>query len=390
MNRSRTISGIICLAAICLPILIAPFQLTQSLGFVHDMENRTPNAFPEIDSAGNLIDAHWWAQISSAFEDRVPFRKQMVTANRFVFPPRSGDRISSKVELGQPGWLFFRNSLAQDLGTLDETHRSIDSIESFIANNTFKADLYIVVAPNKVVIYPEQLLESSRALFATSKQQREDLQSYFARPNTPYLIDVWTPMFEAKAFEAKSTSPELIYEPAGSHHNSRGALILARTMIDAIDESLWDDREEAEEWTRTEIPDIAKVIGDWEIQETNTRLQIHRPGIEIVELLDEGTLVQHPSYLSINQATKYGRKSVTNRSISQPLISGTTLIIYDSFIEHYLLPTLSQYFSDVQFVHIGTIDPAFFHDALDTYDRVYFQSAERHIVPRATEFFGSD
>lgn len=391
MNRSRTITGICCLVAVCLPVVIAPFQLERSLGFVHDMENRTPNAFPTLEQPSDLMDSNWWASISRAFEDRVPMRQQMVTIERTLNPPKSGDRANEKVELGVEGWMFFRKSLDKDLGTLDETKQAIESIEQFVANTEFKADLYIVVAPNKVTVYPEMLTEKSQTKFATSKDQRALLYAYFATPGSPYLVDVWTAMFALK-----DSSAVLIYEPAGSHFNSLGAMVMAKAMIDAVDSVLWDDNERIEEWTRTDIPDIAKVIGDWDMQETHTRIQIHRPGIEIVELSHTTpkelitTHIDNPEFLSINDVPYYHRRHVVNRSDTTTLIPGKTLILFDSFIGHYLHPTLVQFFEDVELVHIGSIEPAFFHDALDTYDRVYFQSAERHIVPRAIEFFGAE
>lgn len=383
---------------ICLPIVIAPFRIAQSLSFVHDIENRTPNSFPHLQSASSIIDAAWWSGVSRAIEDRVPFRKQMVTAKRVVFPARSGDHISDKVELGKPGWLFFKKSLAEDLGTLEETHQAIDAIESFIAENTFKAELFIVVAPNKVSIYPEMLTEESQAKYATSLEQRELLYGYFAKPDAPYLIDVWTPTFALKA-----VSDELIYEPAGSHYNSLGAMVLARAMIDAVDPSLWDDSQRTIEWEETLVPDIAKLVGDWDMTEDQTRVQIHRPGIEIVELwetehkkgvtADTPKRVDNPDYLTINKVSYYNPRHVVNRPIAgpnaEPLIPGKTLILFDSFIGHYLHPTLSQFFEEVDLIHIGTVDQAFFKEALDTYDRVYFQTAERHIIRRAIEFFGS-
>ncbi len=395
--RSRTISGTICLAAICLPIIIAPFRLTQSLDFVRTLENRTPNEVPPINSPRDLIDAQWWAKVSKAIEDRVPYRQQVIAFNRTINPSNAKAVESKKVVRGiiegDNQWLFFRKSLAEDLGTLDETKQAIDSIEHFIANNTFNADLFIVVAPNKVTIYPEKLPDNLQAQFAQSQEQRNLLTTYFANPDAPYLVDIWTPIFAAK-----QTSDELLYEPAGSHYNSLGAMILAKAMIDAADPTLWNESEIIEEWTKTDIPDIAKVIGDWDMKETHTRLQIHRPGIETVELWKteqkggKPQRVEYQDFLSINAISYYNRRHVINRPSagpdSQPLIPGKTLILFDSFIGHYLHPTLAQFFEEVDFIHIGTVDQAFLKEALNTYDRVYFQTAERHIIRRAIEFFG--
>jgi len=386
MPSSRTITGFICLALISAPIIIAPFQLKQSLAFVHDMENRTPNTYPEFTSPSDLADSKWWASVSNAFEDRVPFRKQMITLDKKINPGRSGDHISRKVERGiidgDNTWLFFRKSVTTDLGTLEDSTNAISTIEHFISTQEFDADLFLVVAPNKVTIYPEMLTPESTNTFAQTKPQRDLIQQWFAEPGYPYRVDIWTPMRERK-----SAHPELVYEPAGSHFNSHGAMVMAEHIINAIDSSLYDPNQIIEEWTRTDIPDIAKVTGDWDIKETNTRLQIHRPGIKIVELWDNETQIQNPDFLTINTTTKYGRKRVKNQSQTGTLVPGKTLIMYDSFIEHYLFPTLAQYFEEVEFVHLGTINPQEFQESLRSYDRVIFETAERHFVPRSIDFF---
>jgi len=388
-QTTRTITGVICLSAICLPLLIAPFRLDNSLSFVTEFENRTPNEFPKLEHASDLMDNDWWTQVSKSFEDRAPFRKQIVTLERTINPPMSGIGFNRKVELGVDNWLFFRKSLDKDLGTLEETQLAIEAIEGFVVNNEFKADLFIVVAPNKVTIYPEKLSEPSQAKFATSLPQRELLAGYFASEGKPFLLDVWTPMLALKA-----TTDELIYEPGGSHYNSLGAMVMARAMIDAADPTLWNDTDRMIEWQEPVVPDIAKMIGDYEHIETHTRIQIRRPGVEFVELWDEQDPENHraiedPQFLSSNEISYYHPRHAIMRSQSTPLIPGKTLILFDSFIGHYLHPTLTQFFEDVRFVHIGTADQAYLIDALNTYDRVYFQSAERHIIPRAIEFFAT-
>ena len=387
--HTRTITGVICLSAICLPLLIAPFRLDHSLSFVTEFENRAPNEFPSLEHASDLMDDEWWTKVSKSFEDRAPFRKQIVTLERTINPPMSGIGFNRKVELGVGNWLFFRKSLDQDLGTLEETNQAIAAIEGFVAGNEFKADLFIVVAPNKVTIYPEKLSEPSQAKFATSLPQRELLSGYFASEGKPYLVDVWSPMLALK-----SSTDELIYEPGGSHFNSIGAMVMAKAMIDAADPTLWNDDERIIEWQEPVVPDIAKMIGDYEHIETHTRIQIRRPGVEFVELRDEQDpenhrAIENPAFLSSNEISYYHPRHAIMRSESSPLIPGKTLILFDSFIGHYLHPTLTQFFEDVRFVHIGTADQAYLIDALDTYDRVYFQSAERHIIPRAIEFFGT-
>src|SRR5690606_32050845 len=127
MPRSRTITGSLCLVAICLPIVIAPFRLSQSLAFVHDMENRNPNEFPAIEHGSDLLDSNWWGEVSGAFEDRVPFRKEMVSLNRAIFPGAMTGQVSDDVEIGIDNWLFLRKSINEDLGTIEQTQAALSA-----------------------------------------------------------------------------------------------------------------------------------------------------------------------------------------------------------------------------------------------------------------------
>lgn len=384
MTRSRTITGTLCLVAICAPVVIAPFRLAQSLAFVHDMENRNPNEFPSVQQSSDLLDSRWWSKVSVAFEDRVPFRKEIVSLNRAIFPGAMTGQVSDDVEIGIDNWLFLRKSINQDLGTIEETHAAIDAMESFLNTYQSRADLSILVAPNKVTIYPEKLKPESQAEYAKSAPQRELMHTWFATTPHTQVLDIWTPMLDAKA-----NSTEQIFESGGSHYNSIGAMVLAKEMINATDPTLWEDNEIVSLWTKDQMCDIAKLVGDWNLTETITRLQVKREGVELVELWDDQTRIARPDFLSIEKIPYEHPIHVINRSDTRKLIPGKTMIILDSYVALYLLPTFSQFFEDVQFVHFKTMTPEYFRESLNTYDRVYFQTAERHLVPRAIMFFDS-
>ncbi len=387
MNRSRTITGTICLIAISAPILIAPFRAQQSLAFVREMENRNPNQFPAVESPRNLIDSSWWSDVSGALEDRVPFRQQMVSLNRKINPPRSGDFIDQKVVEGKEGWLFFSKSIAEDWGTIEETQRALDLMETYFQEQASDADLFILVTPNKSVIYPEMLSDETQTAFAQSATQRAMIQQWFADRSFEYRIDAWSALTEHKEQTA-----ELLYEKGGSHFNSAGAMVTARELINAIQPGLWNDNEQRVIWSQQELPDISKLIGDWDRTELITRIQIDRPTAELVELYENDVLVDNPSYLMIESLDYYGTKHARSQSTSDTpahgLIEGQTVVIYDSYIGLYLLPTLAQFFEDVRFVHIGTTDAAGLRSFLESADRVIYQTAERHVVRRAATFFG--
>ncbi len=382
MPTSRTISGITCLAATCAPLVLAPMQIGNSLGFVREMENRTPNPFPPLTAASNLLDSTWWAHISSAIEDRTPFRKQMISLERMLNLSGSTGLASRTIAFGQGDWLFWHAALAKDLGSMEYVEQAIDAMETFEATNSFNADLFILAAPDKATIYPEKLIDSSRAIYEPSLPQRDRLHSWFAQPNQKSRLDIWSAMHQRK-----SQLNELIYEKMGSHYNSIGAMVMARAMIDAVDNSLWDDSELIDLWTKTINPELAQRGGEWNRTETYTRSQIKRLGVNIVALYDEDRLIENPKFLSIQDITYHNHKRIISESATREMIVGKTLIIHDSFIAVYLYPTLSQFFNDITFIHVGYITPKEFRAALDTYDRVYFQIAEHYFPERAIEYF---
>jgi len=381
MPRSRTISGIICLAAICAPLVIAPFRIDQSLAFVREIENRAPNEFPEFTSSSNLIDKDWWSFVSRGFEDRVPYRQELISLNQTLLPA-SSDVVSDKVSAGVGDWLFWRKSLAQDFGTLEDTSRAISAMDAFINEYAYKADFYILAAPDKATIYPEKLTEGSYSLYEPSLDQRALLHDWFALPDSTHRFDIWGALHQRK-----SEIDEPLYEPGGQHHNSKGAMVMAKTMIDVVDPTLWNNDELVDLWTKTVMPELAKRGGDWDRLETYTHSQIHRPGVNLVELWDNDKQIKDPDFLSIRKIHDHRIKHAVNESQTHRLIPGKTLILHDSFIENYLLPSLSQFFVDVTFIHIDDMTPEAFHEALDSYDLVFMQSVERYFVGRALKFF---
>ncbi len=382
MINSRTISGILCLGAICVPLAVAPFRITQSLAFVHNIENRTPNSFPALNSASNLIDANWWASVSRAMEDRVPYREQVTRLHQGLFARDQVELLNDQVIRGQDDWLFYYDSLANTLGSIDDTQKALSSIDQFLENSSFKADLYFVAAPDKAGIYPEMLSSHALDLFVSSKPQRELMYRWFSSPGYPERLDVWTPMHQLKA-----SSQEIIYEPGGSHYNSLGAMVLAKAMIDAVDPTLWDSTEIAPIWTRTFTPDLAKMGGLLDYKDTVTKLQVRRDGVEITALWDNDQLYDSPEYLSIDTIEYNHTRRVTQQSSDRQLIPGKTLVVHDSFIASYLYPTISQFFEDIKFIHVGHLSPAQLRQALDQYDRVYFESVERVFAQRVNLYF---
>lgn len=386
MTKSRTITGTLELVAIGVPLTLAPLRLDHSLRFVEEIENRAPAPAPEIGTGADLIDAGWWSGVSRYIEDRVPMREQMIALQRSLGLSAGADMLSEKVAPGLDGWLFLRKSLAEDFGTLEQTRRALGLIEDYAAWADRHARLHLLISPDKASVYPEMLTDDGAALLATTAPQRALLRAWFADPTDPMRIDVWSPML---ALKESSQTP--IYEPMGSHFDSTGAMALGRAMIDAIDPMLWDDSRPVTAWTRTFMPELAKMGGYWDRTETHTRVHLARPGVRCTALRLDGRDVDPTTPIPDGKGADLITVIAEHRSDTADaarLIGGRTLIVHDSAIGNYLRPTLMPYFSHVEFVHFKHMSPQRLREAMDAYDRVFIESVERYFVRRALWLFG--
>jgi SGNH hydrolase-like domain, acetyltransferase AlgX len=386
MNRSRTISGLLCLVAISAPIVIAPFRIGSSLEFVREIENRQPSEMPALSSPKDLVDSAWWSSISRVIEDRVPMRQQMISLQQSVLGNERAGLLSEKVAMGEGQWLYLRNSLSKDLGTLEEAQHAIELMDSFVSAQGSDQQIILFVSPDKASIYPEHLIDDGVSLYEDSREQRERIQDWFANTQSESIIDVWTPMRSLKG-----DSIEPIYEIGGSHFNSIGAMVMGRVMINAIDPSVWDDldldSELVEQWRRTQMPELAKMGGYWDRQETYTRSHIQRDGVRIESKWIDGKDVDPDQPIPDGKGTDQIPVRVISSSDNRRLIRGRTLVIHDSAIGNYLRPTLAQFFEDIEYRHFNDVSPDTFGETIEDYERVFIESVERHFVKRIIWLF---
>lgn len=382
MRKSHFIPGLCVLAMLGLPLASAPWASRYSLEFIRKVEGRKPAEFPEFSSARALIAGETWAGVDAAVNDRVPFRRALVRAKRDIEVVVLGDRMSGEIGIGRDGWLFYLPAFAEVMGDEKQVREAFELLEKYVTETPPRARLIMVPAPDKHTIYPEQLTSHFDGLMRRSRAARERLHAWFASEGVPERVNPW-PLF----MEAKEGAAEPVYEPTGSHHSSYGSMILARAMIAAVDPGLWDDADVRYIQTqhfRSDLSRLAGYLGDvsaWNF------FEVVRPGIKLERFYYAGKEMPGvdrppPAPAANRQPARY-----VSRSAGARLITGRTLIVHDSFVAEYLRPTLRQFFEDITFVHWQSVTPSDLQEALDDFDLVYVQSAERAMRPRIAHFF---
>jgi len=193
-------------------------------------ENRELAAMPHLDGSLKSI-AEFPNGFSRWFEDHFGFRSALVRwygeSRLFVL----GVSPTTAVIAAKNGWLFY----ADDGGIEDYTNEqplSSDEVrmwrETLVRAQAWLASrgvAYVfVVAPDKPVVYPEQMPDTIRRVHAES---RTDQVLAALRGTSVATVDLRPELVDAKGRER-------IYYRTDTHWNDRGALIAYQSIVTAI------------------------------------------------------------------------------------------------------------------------------------------------------------
>jgi hypothetical protein len=192
---------------------------------------------PEV-MAPNLIDSKFYSDLGKFHNDRFPYRGWLIKGKNwidyFIFDTTPS---SSKVHIGEDGWLFYTPSLddylkdsCQDRELIRNLAKKLKELEEVLEESGRR--LIFVVAPNKASIYPEHVgyqLSENRC-----GKSRYDL-----------LLEA-PEDFPVKGFVrvdhllVEEKSGHLVYEKNGTHWNIYGAKIASEAILSKISTS-WRD-----------------------------------------------------------------------------------------------------------------------------------------------------
>lgn len=213
-------------------ILFFALCLIPSLGMIvfkteKSMENRELSSFPSFrDEEG--LNIEWLSEAGEYFQEHFAFRNELVTANALLNGKLLGTSTADGVIQGTDGWLYYKDSLNDFLGTECLSDRSLYNIAHTLAmvqenlQNRGVSFLF-TVAPNKNSLYPENMPYYD-SLKVTEENNLKRLVPYLEKEGVKYC-DLY------HAFEEKE---EVLYHKRDSHWNNKGAAYAADILMDAL------------------------------------------------------------------------------------------------------------------------------------------------------------
>jgi alginate O-acetyltransferase complex protein AlgJ len=216
------------LIAVFCAMLLVP-AVTQVIGLSSNSttENRVLAPFPKISSVREI---KLLPKMSENYvNDRFGLRKQLVHANSLV-RYRLGLSSTRDVVVGKDGWLFYTADKLMEQHTgvdvfteaeLENWVRQMEADRDWLAKRGIA--FYIIVSPDKNTIYPEKLPDYPRG-----KVTRIDQLAARLRTSDLEFVDPREELFRAKA------AGEMVYTPADTHWNERGAFAGYEMLMDRI------------------------------------------------------------------------------------------------------------------------------------------------------------
>jgi len=117
---------------------------------------------PQLIKKNGTLNADYLSDLSDYVRDRFGFRQELITANAKVTAALFGESATEKVILGEDGWLYYADTLADFEGTAPMTDRQIwcaahtlGLMEEFARSRG--ASFVFAAAPNKNTLYPDHM-----------------------------------------------------------------------------------------------------------------------------------------------------------------------------------------------------------------------------------------
>ena len=222
----------IVLISLFLILLITPtfIQITGIEKSFTDNENRTKKEFPKLDKKHPLS---FLRNFKSYYKDNFGLRNTLANSYlSFKNEVLNESPLPSKAINGKNDFLFLGNSssnvINESLGfsfftksELNKIKNNIIERKKWLAKNKIK--LYIAIAPNKHVVYQENL-----PFHYPKKETRKDQLIAFIKSEINFnIIDL------GKQFNVKKQSNRL-YKKLDSHWNDLGAFYATQTLVSVI------------------------------------------------------------------------------------------------------------------------------------------------------------
>ena len=203
-------------------------------------ENRKLALWPQLRTEEGW-NTDFLSEAGEYFQDHFGFRQQLVTANALINGKIFGVSTADGVIQGKNGWLYYKDSLSDYLGTEPMSERALFNVAhtlSMMQDYTEKsgAKFLFTIAPNKNTLYGENMPYYDSMIVSEDKNM-DRIEAYLEKENVNYV----------NLKEILESSDEVLYHERDSHWNNKGAALAGDALMTALDKEHTDYTQESYE-----------------------------------------------------------------------------------------------------------------------------------------------
>ncbi len=346
MKKFLTAFVIICIGFSFVPLLGMTINPT-----TETTENKAMTEFPNPITDKGGINLEFFRQFEKYFNEHFSFRNEFVFADSKIQSEIFKVSGVDGVIRGTDGWLYYKSTLSDFLGTEKMSSRKINNL----AHNLSVVDKYLeekgknfllTIPPNKNTLYPENMpYYYSRIVDST--HNIEMLQTILEERDFPYC----------DLFELFRNESEVLYLKRDSHWNNKGALLAYNAIMESIGKSHNDYSSAAVTRSADELGDLNKMLFTFYGEK---------------ELNYKYDIPKEANYLGDYQSVEDGFIETESASAS-----GSLLMFRDSF-GNTLIPFISEQYANAWFTKEM---PYGLENLMEKYnpDDVIFEKVERNL-----------
>jgi len=334
-----------------------------------DTENHPAAAFPTL-TPGGIVDGSSYRQTDAALRDRLALRQYVVKTIGETARDKLGTSLNPEVVMGSTGVPFISEDFIFpcehdfEPATVDAGLRELRAF-----GRTTGKSITVAVAPDKSSILTDQLGKRGSALMACSDRVREATEATWGSASAPPVMMAWK---QLAAEQAKN--PGKVFQRGDSHWTSQGALVWSRALIAQLirqgeaPAALRGAPVAVEGNDEPADNDLYRMMGISR-PETVPVWRVSRPNVQI-----RAKSLPSPS----------GRGVAVFRawSATEPLITGRTLVINDSFFSR-AEGQLAPYFTNLMVMHWSDFLTSVKAGTVPHFDRIIIETVQRGWPERA-------
>ena len=211
------------IAIMAVPLAAMTFRPT-----VSSTDNRKMAEFPGLTDAKGGVNLGFFSGFENWFKDHFAFRNELIYADariqNDVFKVSNVESVVS----GKDGWLFYKSTLNDYLGTERLSERELYNVayNLSIAYDYIRGkgcDFVLAIPANKNTLYGENM-PYYYSLKADDTQDTDVLTPILGQMEIPY----------ADLIKAFKDEDEVLYLKTDSHWSNKGAILAYNTIMDAL------------------------------------------------------------------------------------------------------------------------------------------------------------